>query len=259
MPGTLRGRNTGLIWVHCPRVDIPRAVAKIRKDLSKAVFLVPMGCTEEESTRDWVASLDNMTLNKVVLLAGERVHQDDKGQAMPPKRWPTELHSVDGGLEQAHATDFVCVNRVIAKPWRQCFTVSPLNIGESEDLFTDEEQNLVQGYMDRPFNDWVTQREGKGQDKAWWEVDAIGSGSYDGSTCIRRVPHHMSSHEDPVAGNPPTYGDLFRGKARDGRMGQLGRPPGPNSGWVATPEVSSVVQVPTKPRQSPMSAPRSRH
>ena len=39
---------------------------KIRKDRSKAVLDVPMGCTEEESTRHWVASLTNMTLNKVV-------------------------------------------------------------------------------------------------------------------------------------------------------------------------------------------------
>ena len=43
---------------------------------------------------------------------------------MPPQRWPTEFHYVDGGLEQADATDFVCANCVIAKPWRQCFAVS---------------------------------------------------------------------------------------------------------------------------------------
>ena len=68
-------------------MDIPRAVAKIRKELSKAVFLVPMGCTEEESTRDRVASLDNMTLRKVILLAGESVYQDAKGPPMPAQRW----------------------------------------------------------------------------------------------------------------------------------------------------------------------------
>ena len=59
-------------------MDIPRAVAKIRKDRSKAVFGVPMGCTEEDSIRAWVASLTNMTLNKVVLPAGESVYQDAK-------------------------------------------------------------------------------------------------------------------------------------------------------------------------------------
>ena len=111
-----------------------RAVANIRKDGSKAVFVVPMGCTKEQSTRDWVASLDNMTLNKVVLQAGESVYQDTKGHPMPPQRWPTEFHYVDGGLEQAVAADFVCVNRVIVEPWRQCFAVSPVDIGESEDL-----------------------------------------------------------------------------------------------------------------------------
>ena len=61
------GPHQGLMWIHCPRWDIPRAVAKICKDRSKAVLVVPMGCTEEESTRDWVVSLTNMTLNKVVL------------------------------------------------------------------------------------------------------------------------------------------------------------------------------------------------
>ena len=95
------------MWIHCPEVDIPRAVAKIRKDHSKAVLVVPMGYTEEESTRDWVALLSNMTLNKVVLPAGDSVYQDAKGQPMPPQRWPTKFHYVDGGLEQADATDFV--------------------------------------------------------------------------------------------------------------------------------------------------------
>ena len=97
------GPYQGLMWIHCPRVDIPRAVANIRKDRSKAVFVVPMGCTKEESTRDWFALLDYMTLNKVVLLACESVYQDAKGQPMPPQRWPTEFHYVDEGLEQAES------------------------------------------------------------------------------------------------------------------------------------------------------------
>ena len=141
------GPHQGLMWIHCPRVDIPRAVAKIRKDRSKAVLVVPMGCTEEDSTRDRMASLTSMTLNNVVLPAGECVYQDAKGQPMPPQRWPTEFHYVDGGLEQADATDFVCVNRISADPWRQCFAVSPVDIGESEDLLTDEELDLVRGYI----------------------------------------------------------------------------------------------------------------
>ena len=79
---------------------------------------------------------------------------------------------------------------------------------------------LVQGYMDQPFHDWGSQREGKGQDKAWWEVDSIVSGSYDGNTFVKRVLDHMSSQDEPIGGNPPTYGDLFRGKTRDGPLGQ---------------------------------------
>ena len=103
-----------LMWIHCPRSGIPRAVARIRKDRSRAVLVVPMGCIEEESTRDWVVSLTNMTLNKLVLPAGESVYQDAKGQPMPSQRWPTEFHYLDGGLEQADTTDFVCVKRIIA-------------------------------------------------------------------------------------------------------------------------------------------------
>ena len=107
---------------------------------------------------------------------------------MPPQRWPTEFHYVDGGLDQADTTDFVCVNRIIAEPWRQCFAVPPVDIEESdsEDPLTEEEWDLVQGYMDQPFHDWGNQREGKGQDKAWWEVDSIVSGSYDGNTFVQR-------------------------------------------------------------------------
>ena len=147
------GPHQRLMWIHYPRWGIPRAIAKICKDRSKAVLVVPMGCTKEESTRHWVASLTNMTLNKVVLPAGESVYQDAKGQPMPPQRWPTEFHYLDGGLDQADATDFVCVNRIIAEPWRQCFAVPPADIGESEDPLTEEELDLVQGYMDQPLHD----------------------------------------------------------------------------------------------------------
>ena len=152
---------------------------------------------------------------------------------------------MDGGLEQADTTDFVCVNRIIAEPWRQCFAVSPVDIGEPEDLLPEEELNLVQGYMDQPFHEWGSQREGKGQDKAWWEVDSIVSGSYDGDTFVRRVLDHMSSQDGPIGSNPSTYGDLFRGKTRDGPLGHLGRPPELKL-CGGTPQVSSVVQVPGK-------------
>ena len=54
--------------------------------------------------------------------------------------------------------DFMYVNRVIADPVRQCFAVSPVDIGESEDLLSDEKLDLVHGYMDRHFHNWVTQR-----------------------------------------------------------------------------------------------------
>ena len=97
-----------------------------------------------------------------------------------------------------------------------------------------------------PFHDWGTQREGKGQNKAWWEVDSIVSGSYDGNTFVKRVLDHMSSQDEPIGGNLPTYGDLFRGKSRDGPLGHLGRPPEPKPSPVATPRVSSVVQVLSK-------------
>ena len=139
------GRHQGLMWIRLPRVDIRRAVANIRKDRSKAVLFVPMACTEGEATRDWLLSLTNMTLNKVVLPAGESVYRDARGQPMPPQRWRTEFYDVNRGLlEQADATDFVCVNRVLAEPWRQCFAGSPVDIGKSGDLLSDEELDLVQ-------------------------------------------------------------------------------------------------------------------
>ena len=59
--------------------------------------------------------------------------------------------------------------------------------------------------MDQPFHDWGSQREEKSQDKAWWEVDSIVSGSYDGNTFVRRVLDHMSSQDEPIGGtHPPT-------------------------------------------------------
>ena len=90
-------------------------------------------------------------------------------------------------------------------------------------------------------------------------MDSIVSGSYDGDTFIKRVLHHMSSQGEPIGGNPPTDGDLFRGKTRDGPLGHLGIPPEPKPSWVATPQVSSVVQVPGKAKAESDDGPRSRH
>ena len=145
-----------------------------------------------------------------------------------------------------NATDFVSVNRVIAEPRRQCLAVSPLDLGGLEDVFSDEQLDLVQGYMDRPFNSSVGQREGKGQIKAWWEVGAMVSGSYDRNIFVRTVLDHMSNQDELIGGTPATYGDLFRGKSRDGPMGHLRRPPEPNLTENGSPQVSSVVQVPGK-------------
>ena len=68
------GLHQGLMRIHCPRVDIPKGVPKIRNDRSKTVFVVPMGCTEEENTRDLVSLLNNKTLNNVLLPRGESVY-----------------------------------------------------------------------------------------------------------------------------------------------------------------------------------------
>ena len=111
--------------------------------------------------------LTNVTLNKVVLPDGESVYQDAKGQPMPPQRWPPTFHYVDGGLKQADATDFVSFDRVTAKPWRQCFAVLPVDIGISEDFLSDEELDLVEGYMDGTLHNWLSEREGISQQKAW--------------------------------------------------------------------------------------------
>ena len=190
--------------------------------------------------------LTKMTSNKVVLPGGDSVYQDARVQAMPPERWPTEFHDMDRGLEQADATDFLCVSRVMTEPWRQCFALSPVDVGEPEYFLSDEELDLVQGYMDPSFHDWVSQREKKGQDKAWWEVDAIVSCSYDKNTFVRSVLDDMSNQDKPIGGNPAIYGDVFRGKARDMPMGHSERPSEPKLSGNDTPKVSSVVQVPGK-------------
>ena len=113
-----RGLHQGLMWIHCPRVHIPRGMATIRKDHSKAVLVVFMRCTEEERAPYLVVWLTNMTFNKVVLPLGQGVYQDASGDPMPPQTWPTELQHVKTGLKQADTTDFVCVNHVIVEPWR---------------------------------------------------------------------------------------------------------------------------------------------
>ena len=97
--------------------------------------------------------------------------------------------------------------------------------------------------MYRPFHDWVTQGEGKGQ-------------AYNGNTIVRRVLDHMSSQEEPIGRNPPTYGDLFCGKAPEGPMGLLGRPPELKKSGVATTQVSSVVQVPGKAKAQSNECPK---
>ena len=75
-------------------------------------------------------------------------------------------------------------------------------------------------------------------------MESIVSGSYDGNTFVKGVLDHMSSQDEPIGGNPPTYGDLFGGKTRDGPLGHQGRPPERSCG--GTPQISSAVQVPRK-------------
>ena len=120
---------------------------------------------------------------------------------------------MDRGLEQTDATDFVSVNGVVAEPWRQYFAVSPVEVGESEDLLSDDESDLVRGYTDRRFHDCVSQREGKGQHKGWWKVDAIVSGSYNKNAFVRRVLDQLSNQDEPIGGKPPSYLDLLRSQA----------------------------------------------
>ena len=109
--------------------------------------------------------------------------------------------------------------------------------------------------MDQPFHDWGSQREGKGRDKGWWEVESIVSGSYDVNTFVRRVLDHMSSQDKPIGRNPPTYGDLSRGKIRDCPLGHLKRPPELKPRGD-TPQVSSVVQVPGKAKTASDECPK---
>ena len=153
-----------------------------------------------------------------------------------------------------------CKTRCSLRGLRLCgcraLAISPVDIGESEDLLSDED--LVQGYMDQPFHNWVTEPRGKGQVTGWREVDTIFSGSYDRDAFARRVLDHMSGQDEPVGGNPPTYCDLFRSKARDGPMGTLGRPPEPKTSGVATPQVSLVVQVPGKAKAESGESPKIR-
>ena len=77
-------------------------------------------------------------------------------------------------------------------------------------------------------------------------MDAIVSGSHEGNTFARWVIDQISSQDEPIGPNPPTYGDLFRRKARDGPMSHLGRSLEPNTSGIANPQISSVVQVPSK-------------
>ena len=65
----------------------------------------------------------------------------------------------------------------------------------------------------------------------------------------------MSSLAEPIGGNPPTYGDLSRGKTRDGPLRHLERPP-ERKPCRGTPQVSSVVQVPGKAKAESEECPK---
>ena len=68
----------------------------------------------------------------------------------------------------------------------------------------------------------------------------------------------MSSKDEALGGNPPSYSDLFRGKVQDGPMGHLGRPPEPKVCGNDTPQVGSVVQVPGKAKAESNECPKIR-
>ena len=90
--------------------------------------------------------------------------------------------------------------------------------------------------MGRPFSDCVSQREGEGQDKAWWNVDTIVSGSYDNNAFISRVLGHMSSQDEPIRRNPPNT--VICSKARP----QMG----PWASWGDPQRVSRSGEIPLK-------------
>ena len=57
------------------------------------------GCEDpQEPFQGSVRHPYGLTLNKVILPAGESVYQNAKGQPIPSQRWPTEFHYVDDGL-----------------------------------------------------------------------------------------------------------------------------------------------------------------
>ena len=78
--------------------------------------------------------------------------------------------------------------------------------------------------MGRPSYDWVSQREGKGLDKAWWNVDTIVSGSYDNNTFVRRLLGHMSSQDEPIRRNPPNTVICSKARPQMGRWATWGDP-----------------------------------
>ena len=66
------------------------------------------------------------------------------------------------------------------------------------------------------------------------------------------------SLDEPVGGNPPTYGDIFGGKARDKPIAHRGRPREVKSSRSNTPQVSPVVQVPGKAKAESKECPKIR-
>ena len=58
------GLHQGLMWIHWRRVDIPGRVRRSARTVPRQCWL--SSCTKEETTRDTVSPLTNMTLKKVV-------------------------------------------------------------------------------------------------------------------------------------------------------------------------------------------------
>ena len=243
--------HQGILWIHCPRNDLGRAVAKVEKDRTHGFVVVSGVGADDEKGTSLMSRLEQVSLNKVTFAPGESVYQDARGEALPPQRWATHVYYVSGCQAHQDEADVYNINRIQAEPWRAMFHAPDLE----QDLGLDDGLNLgeedwenVHGYISSPLHEWAAAKGGAKRPQDWWEMEAIVTGTFDGNTFVRRVLDHWADQDEPVGQNPPTYGDVFRTRGR-----VAGKPsPSQSEG----PQVRSVVQVPTKAKESADSCPK---
>ena len=143
------GLHQCLMWIHCPQWDIPRAVAKIRKDHSKAVLVIPLSDSAPSGALHFYDPLGLCGLS-LIAMGGDIRHALAGGVGSPAETvrhgvvLARNIHNHEVELGQGLMPSCPSGGRTRAG-------VHVLFVPRLKTLMVGAESNRMEGYVPSPF------------------------------------------------------------------------------------------------------------